>query len=59
MDPTVTLAQLRKVTKKFHDEFDGDKPDTDKLVEYGNKLADLFHGLDHWMTGGGFSPWSK
>jgi hypothetical protein len=45
MDPEVTLHELRKLANKGR----WTKADAERF-------ADLFNGLDHWLTIGGFLP---
>lgn len=50
MDPNDTLRRLRKLTAKYTDE--ADSLDASELVDF----AELFRGLDEWLTNGGFKP---
>ena len=49
MDPNETLKQIREVIRDLRD---GEMPS----MHAADTLADLFEGLDDWLTKGGFLP---
>jgi hypothetical protein len=50
MDPNATLIEIRQLTKAL---LEGDSRD---IVRDGERLAELFDGLDGWLTRAGFLP---
>lgn len=50
MDPEVALAELREIVKSVNDGEVGSH--TDAM----SRMAELFDGLDGWLTNGGFKP---
>lgn len=57
MDPDKCLETCRSLAKKILQEADMERIHTDK----GERLAELFEGLDTWISSGGFLPkdWKK
>lgn len=52
MDPDKCLETCRALARRILQEADLERIHTDK----GERLAELFQGLDEWLTKGGFPP---
>jgi len=50
MDPEVALAELREIVKEVND------GTVSSHTDAMSRMADLFDGLDGWLTNGGFKP---
>jgi hypothetical protein len=53
MDPDQALRDLRGALTALRRALDDD---TDDVADHASTALDLFTGLDHWLTAGGFLP---
>lgn len=52
MDPDQALSDLRAIFKRY----DQVNISFELQAELGREAREVFEGLDHWMTNGGFRP---
>ena len=55
MDPNAALENMRRAVANYRAGEDADMSAAE-LVDYARDMAELFAGLDEWVTGGGFLP---
>lgn len=60
MDPNATLEQIRDEIRVLRDDAQDMPMSEGDMAERAEKIADLFEGLDRWLTSGGLLPkaWS-
>lgn len=59
MDPDKALKQLRKKVERFQQIEEGGLPAAEEhggLTTLGSEIAQIFDGLDGWLSEGGFLP---
>ncbi|MFJ9365307.1 hypothetical protein ACIRRA_12930 [Nocardia sp. NPDC101769] len=56
MDPNTALAEIRELIKQYNEIGVWDVHDLRGVVNILIELTDHFHGLDQWLSQGGFLP---